>query len=651
MTAALPLRRVLPALGAVLAACLAVVGLAQPTDAQFLAAKRAFDRGDVRQLVQLSPDLAGHVLEPYVTYWQLKLAIDATDPDLVRKQIAQWEGTPLGDRLRVDLLKALGKRGDWDRFGLEYSTLATDDIELACYAIQFRIQREGLAALGAAKPLWFTEKATPESCDPLFAALIARNDLSIAERSARFRLATEAGQFRLAQAIAGELPGEARITPREFRNVDADPRGALARGTEINLKQYGGRELALYALERAARRDAAGARTAWLKWRERFSAADRAYGDGRIALHAARQHHPAASDWFRSVPAPALNAEQHAWRVRAALRAQSWTDVQAAVEAMPPEQAHESSWQYWRARALAALGRVEEARDIQIALADEASFYGLLAAAALGRRPAQVHSSYTADPDLLAVFGARADVKRVVKLAELDLRPEMLREWSYIMRGRDDERLLLAADFARRNGLYDRAISAADRTVARHDFALRYLMPYSSEFAAAARDQGVDPALLYGIARQESRFIPDIVSSAGAVGVMQLMPATARWVGKQLGRPDARPALNGHVGENTQFGAYYFRYWLDRLDGMPALAAAAYNAGPGRAQAWRPAAPLEGAAWVESIPFNETRDYVKKVLANSHYYAHALGQPYVALTERLAVIAPRGSSGNGTPVQ
>jgi len=151
--------------------------------------------------------------------------------------------------------------------------------------------------------------------------------------------------------------------------------------------------------------------------------------------------------------------------------------------------------------------------------------------------------------------------------------------------------------------------------------------------------------LLYAIARQESRFAPDIVSSAGAVGLMQLMPGTARWVAKQLAHIDYNSARIAQVDLNTQFGAYYFKYWHERLDRMPALAAAAYNAGPSRAQAWRPSlAPLEGAIWVETIPFNETRDYVKKVLANTMLYANALNRPYVSLSTRLGTIMPRSAA-------
>ena len=301
-----------------------------------------------------------------------------------------------------------------------------------------------------------------------------------------------------------------------------------------------------------------------------------------------------------------------------------------------------------RARS-SATGRAADAAPIFAGLAGEIHFYGMLAAEAIGKRQELASAPLEPDADALAAFGATDGVRRAVKLARLDMRPESQREWLYVVRGRPDESLLLAAEYARREGLYDRAINTAERTSTRHDFGLRYLMPFREQFAAAAQENAVDVALLFGIARQESRFAADIVSSAGAVGLMQLMPPTAQWVAKQLNRADFRPSQISDAGLNTQFGAYYFKYWLEKLDRMQALAAAAYNAGPGRAQAWRAAIPLEGAVWVETIPFNETRDYVKKVLANAMIYARSLDQDNVPLSMRLGTVQPRGN-GNGAAV-
>ena len=631
---------------AALALALSLCGFAAPAFAQgdpdFLAARDAFERGARSRLDALAPKLAGHVLSPYVDYWQLKLRLDSARDDEIRGYLRRWAQSPLAERLRAEWLKALGRRGQWTTFAAEYPPPAGEDVELACYGLQYLRQRDGDAALAAAKPLWFSGQTTPESCEPLFAALIAKGDLTPVDRRARFRLATEAGNVRLAQSIAVGLPPAERITPREFAHTDPNPAAALARG-EFHWTQPDGRSLALYALERAARSDAAAVRGAWEKQRGRLPEADRIYGNARIAYHAARQLNPLAADWYREAEGAALSEEQRAWRVRAALRAGAWPDALAAIEAMPPSEAQTAAWRYWKARALSAAGRADEAGAIHAGLAGELGFYGLLSAEALGRRIELTSAAFEPDAEGLAAFGARDAVRRAVKLAQLDMRADSQREWLYVVRGLPDEALLLAAEYARRQGLYDRAINTADRTLSRHDFGLRYLMPFREHFAAAARAQDVDEALLLGIARQESRFVPDIVSSAGAIGLMQLMPPTAHWVAKQLNRPDYRPSQISDVGINTQFGAYYFKYWLERLDRMPALAAAAYNAGPGRAQAWRNGAPIEGAIWVETIPFNETRDYVKKVLANAMVYARLLNQSYVPLANRLGTVLPRGN--------
>jgi soluble lytic murein transglycosylase len=614
-------------------------------DADFMAAKAAYERSDFRALDALAPSLVGHPLERYVRYWQIKSRIDEAPADAVESFLERYPDGPLADRLRVEWLKALARRGEFERFATSYIALDGDDTELACDALQYRYQRDGAQALASAKPLWFTGASTPDACEPLFAALIARGDIGLADRKTRLRLAIARGNVRLARSIGDDLPGKERITEREFAAIDRNPQKALEKG-RFDWKSPAGRELALYALDRAARKDAADAHRAWLRVRGRLSKADRDYGNLRIAWYAARQLDPSANAWFNEVEDIELTPEQRAWRVRAALRVRAWRDVEAAIAALPASEQQEPVWSYWRARALAARGESDKANALFAEVAQHIDYYGMLAAEALGKGPELLakldRTAGPIDEAALATFGARDDVKRAVLLARFDLRVPALREWAYAVRGLDDDSLLLAAEFARRTGLYDRAIYTAERTSTRVDFAMRYLTPYRTEFAAASRDQGLDEELLYGIARQESRFVADIVSSAGAVGLMQLMPGTARWVAKQLAVADYSPSRIADVDLNTQFGAFYFRHWLDRLDGLPALAAAAYNAGPSRAQAWRPAAsPMEGAIWVETIPFDETRNYVKRVLANAMLYTRALDRPYVPLTKRLGVVAPR----------
>ena len=632
-----------------LAACVAAAATvtqpgaarAQATDADFVAARDAFRAGDAARLERVAPRLKGYLLEPYVEYWQLKLKIDEVDPAAVRAFLKRNADMPLADQLRIEWLKSLGKRGEWSLFGTEYEKRPGEDTELACYATQWRRQREGDQALDDARAFWFSGREQPESCQPVLAALIATGSLTPNDIWARFRLAHEAGNYRLAARIAAALPPAEQPPPREFERINLSARSVLAKGN-FRFSASFGRELSLYALDRVAATDAAAARDAWVRWGDRLPESDRAYGDVLVAYQAARQLLPQANAWYARVDAKLLNESQRAWRVRAALRAGAWDDVARAIDAMPEADAQEPAWRYWKARALSATGHHEEATRLYGTLATEPHFYGLLAAEALGASVVPVSEPLSPAPEALAAFGARPAVQRVVKLSALDLRPEGQREWVAVVRGLDDDSLLLAATFAQRNGLYDRSINTADRTKRRHDYGLRYPMPYRSELDEATRKYDLDPALVYGLVRQESRFVPDIVSTAGAVGLMQLMPPTARWVAKQTGRPSRElnlqdPALN------AQLGAYYLRYVMERLGRMPVLAAAAYNAGPGRAQAWRGSAPLEGAIYVETIPFNETREYAKKVLANAMFYQARLGLPYVALKDRLSTIPPRGA--------
>jgi soluble lytic murein transglycosylase len=207
----------------------------------------------------------------------------------------------------------------------------------------------------------------------------------------------------------------------------------------------------------------------------------------------------------------------------------------------------------------------------------------------------------------------------------------------------DDRALLAAAELARRNKIWDRAMNTADRTVAAHDFTLRYLTPYHDVLAKQARSRRIEEPLVFGLVRQESRFIADARSPAGAAGLMQLLPSTARWVAKKIGMKGFHPSRVSRPEVNAMLGAFYLRHVLDGFRGNPVLAAAAYNAGPGRARRWCDTKPLEGAIYIETIPFSETRQYVKKVMANALYYDAILGGEPRSLKSRLGTIEGAGS--------
>ncbi len=618
----------------------ALPGQAQGTaslDDAFLAARDAARAGDSRRLDQLAPRFQGHVLEPYVQYWRLRIRLEARESEEIRRYIGLNRDTPLSDNLRRDWLKVLGKNAQWDTFNAELPALVADDVEITCYALQARARVDS-QALREARPLWFVARDLPDSCTPLFDALLEAQQLSEEDVWTRVRLALEAGQVGLAGRVAGWLPKGQAPDTRVLTSISGNP-AAYLNDLRTDLKSRASRETAIFAVHRLARSSPQQAAAQWTKLASRFSEEERGYVWGMLGYFGAMRHDPAALDWFSR--ASGMSDLQLGWKVRAALRAKRWPEVLSAISAMTAKEAEDPAWRYWKARALKVSGREAEALALLKPLSADFSFYGQLATEDLGGSVQSPPQAYKLTEQDIAAISARPGIQRSLALFRLDMRLEAVREWLWAIRGMTDRQLLAAADVARRNAVYDRAINTADRTVFEHDFGLRYLAPYRDQLKAAARQVDLDEAWVNGLIRQESRFIAQAKSRVGAGGLMQLMPATAKWVAGRIGLKDWHWSQVNDVETNLSLGTYYLRHVLDTLDGSPVLASAAYNAGPGRARAWRSDQSMEAAIYAESIPFNETRDYVKKVMSNSSYYAHNFSQQMQSLKARIGVIEPR----------
>jgi soluble lytic murein transglycosylase len=604
------------------------------SDDDFLAAREAFRVGDARKLDLYAKRLQGHVLEPYVAYWQLRLRLEDASPAEIRRFIVTYSDTLLAGRMLAEWLRQLGKNQQWELFDAEYPRYTGDELDVVCYGIQSKSRAEA-ERLHEARSLWFVPRELPDNCTPLFNMLAQDGRLSQDDIWTRIRGALESGQVGNATRAAMYLPAGQQPESRTLTLISSNPAGYLEK-QHFDLRSRAGRETVMFAVYRLARTSPQQAAAHWVRHEERFSAEERAYVWGQIAQFAAMRHEPEALAWFAK--ARDLSDVQLAWKVRAALRQRNWAEVQAAIDSMTEKESEQASWRYWKARALKATGPQEEAVVLLKAVASEYNFYGQLALEELG--------GSVSTPDVVKATAAEAKamaerpgIRRALALFEMGLRVEGTREWIWTIRQFDDRQLLAAAEVARRNALFDRAINTADRTVTTHDFTLRYLAPYREVLSPRAQQLALDEAWVYGLIRQESRFIVDARSRVGASGLMQLMPATAKWVAKKMGLKRIGDVTE--VDTNITLGTYYLRHVLDSLDGHPVLASAAYNAGPGRARAWRPDSAVEGAIYAETIPFTETRDYVKKVMSNASYYAHVFSQRTQSLKQRLGVIGPR----------
>lgn len=629
-----------------LACGLAAAGAARGNDDAVLGAYDAFRAGDPDRFEGHARKLAGHTLEPWVDYWRLKLRIEEAAGPEIESYLARHARTWLGEQMRADWLRELGRRGHWLAFERALGPLVQDDLEIRCHAWRARLARGDAQAALEARAVWLESRELPEGCQTLAGELLAlgpgREDLLYQH----VRRLIYYGYVSAARRALEWLPASERPDERLLARALREPRQLLAQ-LPGPLDARAQREVVVFALLRLARSDleaaaeamAAGAAT-------RLPQAEREFLWARLATLAAFEHRDVALEWFARAGDAQLEDTQLAWKARAALRAARWRTVLEAIEPMTPEGKLDLAWTYWKGRALEALGDAEGAREHFERIAGQPLYYSVLATEELGGEAAIPVPHHVPPEAEVEAARRHPEIARALELFRLGLRTEATREWMFAVRAMNDRELLAAAELARRAAIYDRAIGTASRTERLHDYRVRYLAPFRDVFREVADAHGMEEAWLLGTVRQESRFIAEARSVSGATGLMQLLPGTARWTARRTGYKGYSPKRVAEVQTNVSLGSRYLHHMLERL-GHPVLASTAYNAGPNRARRWRPAQALEGAVFVESIPFDETREYVKRVLANTVHYALILEGRSRPLKERLGVVAGRDPAAGG----
>ena len=610
-----------------------------PEDA-FLAARDAVKLGQREKLIAMSERFKGHALEMYGPYWQsLQLKGDAAEAAQTTF-LAQFDKSYLAERVRIDLVKALARRDAWDAFDTERAKITADDLDVNCLTLLRRHQKKDEAATREALALWLTPRELPDACVTMSEALLA--DSRILDRHVweRVRTLVDANLPNAARRAAEYLPDNQAMDHKQFDAAYNRPDAFLKKGIDGRTRAQ--RELVLIAIGRWARTDPTEAAAFWAKHSKKpFNETERQWGWSQIGYQASRKLMNEAGEWFREAEDIQLSDEYLQWMVRAALRARDWKLVLRAVKDMTPATRRDPAWTYWQGRALREEGKPEDAKALFDTIAADFSFYGQLAAEELGRPTVIPPVGFKPASADLNTIAATPGLQRALAMYRLGMRLEATREWVWTIRGMDDKQLIAAATLARQNDLPDRAINTADKTAALHDFNLRFLSPHADQVRPKANELGLDDAWVYGLMRQESRFMTNAKSVAGASGLMQLMPATARWVAKKVGIKDYHHGQVNDLDTNITLGTTYLRIVHDELHNHPVLASAAYNAGPGRPRRWRDVKPMEAAIFAESIPFNETRDFVKKVMSNATYYSALFTGKPQSLNERLTMIPPR----------
>ncbi|MFP5476214.1 MAG: transglycosylase SLT domain-containing protein [Gammaproteobacteria bacterium] len=636
---------------ALVAATLAPPACAQANrnDDVLLQMKQAFQRGDKARLTALLPQARGHVLEPWAAYWELKARLGDASSDEVNAFFARYPGTYQEDRLRNDWLLLMGQRRAWDEFAAAHAAFRmNDDREVQCYAVLVDALRSGRATTAQVEQVrrnWLAQRDLDDGCLTAADRLIAAGAMPKSDAWKKARIAMEANRPSAARAAINLVAPEALPT---FDQVNASAVKFLLGAASAASR--GRKEMVVLALLRMAVADPdTAAAQLDSKWGPMLSPEERNWVWGSIGRQAAQKLSPQAFGYFANVSKNGdLTDDMLGWKVRASLRMGQWKEVDAAVRAMSEEAQQDPTWTYWRARALLAQGgerRQQEARTLLETIAGTRGFYELLALEELGQRAQVPTPPAPLTPEERAAAQNNPSLQRGLYAIAMGLRPEGVREWNYATNlhdrgGMDDRALLAAADLACQREVWDRCINTSERTKGTIDAVQRFPMPFHDTVLRKSQDIGLDPAYVYGLIRQESRFIMDARSGVGASGLMQVMPATARWTARKIGLPYS-PDMITDRETNITIGTNYLKLALDDFDGSMPLAAAAYNAGPGRPRNWRNGPVLDAAIWAENIPFAETRDYVKKVIANTTNYAALIyGRPQ-SIKDRLGSVGPR----------
>lgn len=628
-------------------------------DNVLLQMQEAARKGDKARLAALLPQAAGHPLEPWAAYWELKSRLNTAGPSEVEAFLQRWRGTYQEDRMRNDWLLLLGQRRQWADFErLLPEFRMQDDREVRCYelAVQTIERRQPEHAPQEVVRLWHAQRDGDDGCTQAASELYAIKKLDEGDVWKRARLSAELNRQTAARRAVDIVAPEAL---QHVAEVFASPIKYLAGTSKVRGNTR--RELAALALIRVASNDPEQAASLMEnRWGNQLRAEERDWVWGVIGKVSARRLSSDAVGYFAKVGKPErMSEEAQEWMVRANLRAGQWHTVRKTIDDMPPAMQADSTWVYWKARALLNDRRVSEAEQAEArrllqSIASVKGFYEKLALEELGQAVTMPPAPPPPTAQEQAAVASNPGLQRALYAIRIGLRSEGVREWNYsvglhVPGGMNDRELLAAADLACKAQIWDRCINTSERTRDVIDWNQRFPMPFHDAVIARSKSIGLDPAYVYGLIRQESRFIMDARSHVGASGLMQVMPATARWTAKKIGMTDFQPHMINDRDVNITIGTSYLKLALDDFDGSMALAAAGYNAGPGRPRNWRNGPVLDGAIWAENVPFTETRDYVKKVLSNATNYAAMItGQPQ-SLKARLGTIGPKVTLTEATP--
>ena len=545
--------------------------------------------------------------------------------------------------LRYRYALDLARRGELDKYFDIYQSFyqGLEEPKLDCLALQALLAagRE-LQVVMRARELWLVGTSQVKECDAVFEVLASNNVLRSRDYLERYKLAIEAREFSLARWVADSIDTAHEQEASTWLAAQQNPE-AFLKDEDNRTSTSKSRQQMVYAVEQLTYADPRKALQLWNGAKELFgfSEEQKLRTDRHIALWMARDRLPGGYELLASLPAAAQNDEVMRWRARTSLRRQEWALLLSDINLMSDEERSTEKWRYWRAFALQQNGQAPAARDEFESLAGERSYYGFLAADELGVSYALLQADLDVDEDMITAMAARDDLLRARELYLVGLDGRGRSEWDAVVSYFTAVEKAQAAILANRWGWHSRAISTAASVGEYDDLSLRYPLPYQSEFIRHAAAAHIAAPWAYGVARSESLFMRDIRSSAGAIGLMQVLPETGRKVAREINLPFSGLDTLTNPQANIRLGTMYLAQMAERYGGNRVLATAAYNAGPHRVDRWMPdEGSIDARIWIENIPFNETRQYVRRVMAAEIIFHWRLTGDIQRLSDQLPVV-------------
>jgi len=627
-----------------LATLLARAGLPQerPTlatqRADFLAAEQALRKADFKRYNRLIAKLQDYPLLPYLEYQRLRQNIRHRKDEEIESFLTRYAATPLAGLLRSAWLKELARRGQWSSYQAFYKP--TNSITQRCNYIHalFKTEQQN-EAMPMVREIWLSGRSQPKACDPVFKIwgdLGGRTDNLVWQR---IDLAFQRNNSRLAGYLGRFLSAAQRPVLEQWLDIHRHPKrlpSYIKKGRPHPQKS----QIIVHGFKRLGAKNIDLALKTWNGIKpEKYLSAEQIYKVKRaLALRLAWNKHDRAIAWLDQIEPLDSDQRLHETRIRTALALQDWQHAEQWISKLPDKLRHTERWRYWRARAYEHLGNHTAAKALLTSLAKERSYHGFLAADRLGSAYKLSHTPLKLPAALIDEIRRRPGLLRTHELLHHGRRLEARREWRFSTRHMNRQQLQAAAKIAQSWEWHDRAIFTLAKTEQWDDLELRFPLAHKKQIDTEARKQHLDRSWIYAVVRQESAFAPDAVSPTGALGLMQLMPRTAKLAAKKLRVRRFRKSDLFDPATNIMLGAKYLRLIWDQLGGHQVLATAAYNAGPRRVRSWLPEKTTDSALWIETLPFQETRTYTQRVLTYSVIYDSRRGKKPRRISRRMRPI-------------